>query len=258
MKKSKDLQPGDPISHKNSSLSWCLDAVILRQSTSYSSYWKVAYTNRNGVETEGEWSKSRCVYRSIHTTAFNVPISELKNVTEETLEEQGLPKPDVDKYEKKSNGDPKLAYYQALYSWRGYNGLGHKFNCSHYDPALTIATKAHLLIEDEIVKQLKDNMANCSHKYTHKLEKKMKSDIQEVFINGVLVDTFVNDKNVKDMGPSDFLCQIGNAEEAIKKLSKHEGKSIFAVQEVKRLTAFVTSQYVLLDKMHAEDATPKK
>jgi len=219
MKKSKDLEPGDPINHKSTSLGYCVDAVIIdHYLNNNKDIWYVSYTNDKGKKVKGCWAKNQCVHRPIHVTAANVSIGSnewfdsLKNVKEETH-------------------DDKL-------------------------DSLAMGTMAHTLIEDDIARKFKIGLH--IYKQSKKLENIMKAEIQEVFINGNLVDTFVNDKNVKDMGPSDFLCQIGNAEEAIKKLSKHEGKSIFAVQEVKRLTAFVTSQYVLLDKMHAEDATPKK
>ena len=255
MRRIKDLRPGDPIKHKNNSLGYCTDAIIVRESSRNPDHWVVSYTNKIGVATQGQWLKIKCVTRE-----------------KLTPQQQGLPKPDINKYGVKSNGSPELKYFQALYSWRGYNGCGHKYKNTHYDQSSAIGVKTHQVIDQDFTK-----LENISQEYSkqsinkmhgvdwfppvtnrHKPEKTMKSEITEVFVNGVLIQTAVNDKDINNMVPSDFLCQIGNAEEAIKKLSKHTENSIFAVQESKRLQIFVASLYVLLDKKHATDATPGK
>ena len=213
MKKSKDLEPGDPINHKSTSLGYCVDAVIIdHYLNNNKDIWYVSYTNDKGKKVKGCWAKNQCVHRPIHVTAANVSIGSnewfdsLKNVKEETH-------------------DDKL-------------------------DSLAMGTMAHTLIEDDIARKFKIGLH--IYKQSKKLENIMKAEIQEVFINGKLVDTFVNDKNTNDMEPSDFLNQIGNAEAAREKLIKHSSKATFARQENARLKKYVDALYKLLDDEYAE------
>jgi hypothetical protein len=261
-KEVKSLQPGDPIKHKNSSMSWCINAVISLKGNKSpeDKNWRVSYTGQDGKHISGSWLKSNCLPREVLTP-----------------QQQGLPEPDVNKYEKNDFGTPGLKYHQALYSWRGFNGLGQKYSNHHYDEKLAIKeSDVEWFDLENVTEETNENVMNkgtlsgiCQYSagrktnyiLTNRLKPEstiMKAEIQEVFINGMLVDTFINDKNIKQMVPSDFLCNIGNAQEAINKLAKHETHSIFAVQETKRLKVFIDSLYVLLDKTHSEDATPKK
>jgi len=88
--------------------------------------------------------------------------------------------------------------------------------------------------------------------YNPQLEKNMKAEIRLVTVNGELKTTYVNDKNVDDMEPSDFLHYIGNAEASIDKLKKHKDKSSYAKQEAKRLKVYVVTLYNLLDDKFGE------
>lgn len=81
------------------------------------------------------------------------------------------------------------------------------------------------------------------------LENNMKATIKEVYLNGVLTQTLINDINLDIMESSDLLHHIGNTEAAIQKLTKYNGaKSKFIGQEMKRLAKFVDSVYLLLDQ----------
>ncbi len=80
-------------------------------------------------------------------------------------------------------------------------------------------------------------------------EEIMKATISELYVDGVLIQTLVNERDLEDMSSSDLLHAIGNTEAAIEKLTKHNGaKSKFIGQEMKRLVNFVDSVYLLLDQ----------
>jgi len=83
-------------------------------------------------------------------------------------------------------------------------------------------------------------------------ENTMKATIKELYVDGVLTQTLINDHDLNTMSSSDLLNQIGNVEAGIEKLTKHNGaKSKFIGQEMKRLTQFVDSVYLLLDEKFA-------
>ncbi len=109
----------------------------------------------------------------------------------------------------------------------------------------------HLENATEHFKKVAEHFPPVTNKL--KPEKTMKATIKETYINGVLVSTEINDNNINDMSSSDILHNIGNTEEAISKLKKHDGKSIFVKQETARLKAFVKDAYTLLDDKFSDE-----
>ena len=80
-------------------------------------------------------------------------------------------------------------------------------------------------------------------------EEIMKAKITEVYENGVLIQTLINDRDINDISSGDLLGYIGNANTTIEKLTKHDGsKCKFISQELKRLHQFIDSVYLILDE----------
>lgn len=138
----------------------------------------------------------------------------------------------------------------------------HKLN-----PDVIRGTEAHIIIEDKLSDNHKtprkewlrpdDSIDATAYMaidwakddFKPNSENTVKATIKEIYVDGVLTETWINDRDMNDMSASDLLNYIGNTEAAIEKLTKHNGaKSKFIGQEMTRLTNFVESVYLLLDE----------
>jgi hypothetical protein len=98
------------------------------------------------------------------------------------------------------------------------------------------ATKAE--IKADFTKQLND-------------EDNMNHEIKEILVNGKLVETQVNNRNVEDYDVSELLGLANNAQNTIEKLGKHDGsKCNYLSIETERLHKFIDEIYKLVDMYH--------
>jgi hypothetical protein len=143
-----------------------------------------------------------------------------------------------------------------------------------FDSDVLRGTKAHSLILDEVADwndltksgKHDDRMdalqfiavdwaEGCNPYFKQHPEHTMKATIKELYTDGVLTQTLINDNDIDDMDASNFLHQIGNVQASLEKLEKHDqNSSKYVVQEVARLKKFIATVYVKLDAKFAEEA----